>query len=207
MGLFDEKNTNTTTSTVVSLKKGETVSLAKKAPALKEARIGLGWDTSDIPGIDFDLDASVFLIDDNDKVQNVNRDFVFYNNLRNSDGSVIHQGDNRTGEGEGDDEAIIIHLDKVSPEVKKIDIVVTIHEAMEHQLNFGQVENAFVRLVDEKENKEILRYDLSNEYSSDISVVFARLIREGNGWSFKAMGDGTTKELSGLCAFYGVNAS
>ena len=134
----------------VNLTKGGRISLNKEAPGLKKILIGLGWDTNaSDTGADFDLDASVFLLDSNAKVAN-EKDFVFYNNLSSSDGSVVHTGDNRTGEGDGDDESIKVDLSKISSSIKEIAIVVTIHEAAQRKQNFGMVRNAFIRLVNDK---------------------------------------------------------
>ena len=149
----------------VNLSKGGRVSLSKEAPGLSKILVGLGWDTnSSDTGAEFDLDASAFLLGASGKVEN-EKNFVFYNNLTSADGSVVHTGDNRTGEGEGDDEAIKIDLSKISPNVKEIDIVVTIHEANARRQNFGMVKNSFMRIVDERSGKEIARYDLEEDFS------------------------------------------
>ena len=143
----------------VNLTKGGRISLNKEAPGLKKILIGLGWDTNaSDTGADFDLDASVFLLDSNAKVAN-EKDFVFYNNLSSSDGSVVHTGDNRTGEGDGDDEVIMIDFSKIPSEIKKIAICVTIHDAEARRQNFGQVSNAYIRVVDATTNTELVRYD------------------------------------------------
>jgi len=151
----------------VNLSKGGRVSLSKEAPELTKILVGLGWDTNTSDtGAEFDLDASAFLVGASGKVEN-EKNFVFYNNLVSADGSVVHTGDNRTGEGDGDDESIKIDLAKISPNVKEIDIVVTIHEAAARRQNFGMVRNSFMRIVDERSGKEIARYDLEEDFSTE----------------------------------------
>ncbi len=189
----------------VSLTKGGRVSLNKEAPGLKKILIGLGWDTNTSDtGAEFDLDASVFLLNTQGKVQN-DRDFVFYNNLTSTDGSVIHTGDNRTGAGDGDDEAIKIDLSKISSYIKEISIVVTIHEAIQRRQNFGMVRNAFVRLVNDETNQEIVRYDLEEDYSTETGLLFGRLYFKDNEWKFTAVGTGYKDGLDGFCRQYGIN--
>lgn len=189
----------------VNLTKGGRISLNKEAPGLKKILIGLGWDTnSSDTGADFDLDASVFLLDANGKVAN-EKDFVFYNNLSSSDGSVIHTGDNRTGEGEGDDESIKVDLSKISSSIKEIAIVVTIHEAIQRKQNFGMVRNAFIRLVNDETNTEIVRYDLEEDYSTETGLLFGRLYFKDNEWKFSAVGTGYKEGLDGFCKQFGLN--
>lgn len=189
----------------VSLTKGGRVSLNKEAPGLKKILIGLGWDTNTSDtGAEFDLDASVFLLNTQGKVQN-DRDFVFYNNLTSTDGSVTHTGDNRTGDGDGDDEAIKIDLSKISSYIKEISIVVTIHEALQRKQNFGMVRNAFVRLVNDETNQEIVRYDLEEDYSTETGLLFGRLYFKDNEWKFTAVGTGYKDGLDGFCRQYGIN--
>lgn len=164
----------------VNLSKGGRVSLSKEAPGLSKILVGLGWDTnSSDTGAEFDLDASAFLLGASGKVKN-EKNFVFYNNLTSADGSVVHTGDNRTGEGEGDDEAIKIDLSKISPNVKEIDIVVTIHEANARRQNFGMVKNSFMRIVDERSGKEIARYDLEEDFSTETAVSFGKIYFKDN---------------------------
>lgn len=182
-------------------KKGVSVNLAK---SLNNVLIGLGWDTANNGGYDFDLDASVFLVDRNDKVTE-DEDFVFYNNLIHPSKSVEHTGDNRTGEGDGDDESIRVDLRKVPAHIEKIVVTVTIHDAKKRAQNFGQVSNAFIRLVDESTGAETLRYDLAETFSTETSVVFAEIYRNGRGWDFIAKGEGSTGDLFTLCRKYGVN--
>ena len=149
----------------VSLAKGQKVDLTKTNPGLKEVLIGLGWDTNKYDGgKDFDLDASVFMLGANGKVRS-DADFVFYGNLKHESGSVEHMGDNLTGAGDGDDEEIKVFLDKVPADVEKIDFTVTIYEAEQRKQNFGQVENAFIRVVNKATNEELIRYDLGEDFS------------------------------------------
>lgn len=189
----------------VNLTKGGRISLNKEAPGLKKILIGLGWDTNaSDTGADFDLDASVFLLDSNAKVAN-EKDFIFYNNLSSSDGSVVHTGDNRTGEGDGDDESIKVDLSKISSSIKEIAIVVTIHEAAQRKQNFGMVRNAFIRLVNDETNTEIVRYDLEEDYSTETGLLFGRLYFKDNGWKFSAVGTGYKEGLDGFCKQFGLN--
>ena len=190
----------------VTLSKGGNVSLSKVDPTLKNVKIGLGWDTRSTDGQDFDLDASAFLLTDAGKVRGDN-DFIFYNNLKSSDGSVTHTGDNRTGEGEGDDESLIIELNRVPQEVTKIVFVVTIHDATTRCQSFGQVANAFIRLVNNDSNVEAARYDLSEDASTETAMLFGELYRHAGEWKFRAVGQGYTGGLGSVCAQYGVNAS
>ena len=149
----------------VSLSKGGNVSLSKAAPSMKNVLVGLGWDARSTDGQDFDLDASAFLLASNGKVRG-DSDFIFYNNLTSSDGSVTHTGDNRTGEGDGDDESLKIKLDAVPSEVDKIIFVVTIHDAQARRQSFGQVSGAFIRLVNDDNQTEVARYDLTEDAST-----------------------------------------
>ncbi|MCI7582354.1 TerD family protein [Campylobacter sp.] len=190
----------------VNLTKGGRISLNKEAPGLKKILIGLGWDTNaSDTGADFDLDASVFLLDSNAKVAN-EKDFIFYNNLSSSDGSVVHTGDNRTGEGDGDDESIKVDLSKISSSIKEIAIVVTIHEAAQRKQNFGMVRNAFIRLVNDETNTEIVRYDLEEDYSTETGLLFGRLYFKDNEWKFSAVGTGYKEGLDGFCKQFGLNS-
>lgn len=190
----------------VSLSKGGNVSLSKTDPNLKKVLIGLGWDARSTDGQDFDLDASAFLLQANGKVAS-DSDFIFYNNLRSSCGSVVHQGDNRTGEGEGDDEKLIVELDKVPASVDKIVFTVTIHDALTRRQNFGQVSNAFIRLVNNETNNEVARYDLQEDSSTEIAMIFGELYRHNGEWKFRAVGQGFSGGLAALCANFGINAS
>lgn len=189
----------------VSLVKGGRVSLSKEKPGLSKIVVGLGWDTNTSDtGADFDLDASVFLTDASGKV-NDDKNFVFYNNLTSKDGSVVHTGDNRTGQGEGDDESIKIDLAKVSGDVKEINVVVTIHEANTRKQNFGMVRHAFVRVVDESDGKEIVRYDLEEDFSIETAIMFGRVYKDNEEWKFAAVGTGFKDGLEGFCKQFGVN--
>ncbi|MCI8422686.1 MAG: TerD family protein [Lawsonibacter sp.] len=187
----------------INLNKGQKISLSKEAPNLKVALVGLGWDVKQYDsGADYDLDASIFLLDASGKCAH-DTDFVFYNNL--SAGGVTHSGDNRTGEGEGDDEAITIEFDKVPAYVERIAITVTIYEAGSRGQNFGQVSNAYVRLVDTQSGAELLRYDLGEDYSTETAIVFAEIYRHNGEWKFSAVGSGFAGGLEALCKKYGLD--
>ena len=189
----------------VSLAKGQKVDLTKTNPGLKEVLIGLGWDTNKYDGgYAFDLDAAAFLLGANGKVTS-DADFVFYNNLKHSSGSVEHLGDNLTGAGEGDDEEIKIDLSKVPEAIQKIDFTVTIHEADSRKQNFGQVENAFIRVVNAATNEELIRYDLGEDFSIETAVVVGELYRHGGEWKFQAIGSGFSGGLKALGQNFGVN--
>ncbi|KEH92898.1 TerD family protein [Clostridium novyi] len=189
----------------VSLSKGQKVDLTKTNPGLKKVIVGLGWDTNKYDGgNDFDLDAASFLLELNGKVAS-DGDFVFYNNLKHSSGSVIHLGDNRTGEGDGDDEQIVVELNKVPSNIEKIDFTVTIHDAETRQQNFGQVSNAFIRIVNEETNEELIRYDLSEDYSIETALVVGELYRHNGEWKFSAIGSGFEGGLGALCGNFGID--
>jgi len=188
----------------VSLQKGGNVSLEKAAPGMTKMLIGLGWDERATDGATFDLDASIFLLKADGKVRGDN-DFIFYNNLTSSDGSVVHQGDNRTGEGDGDDEAVKIDLAKVPAEVDKISVTVTIDDAVNRNQNFGQVANAFIRVVNDESNEEVARYDLSEDYSIETAMIFGEIYRHGGAWKFKAVGQGYEGGLKALAVGFGIN--
>lgn len=188
----------------VSLQKGGNVSLDKAAPGMTKMLVGLGWDERSTDGANFDLDASMFLLNEGGKAQ-ADNDFIFYGNLNSACGSVVHQGDNLTGEGDGDDEAIKVDLSKVPAHVAKISVTVTIHEAIERGQNFGQVANAFIRIVDDESNEEIARYDLSEDYSIETAMVFGEIYRHNNEWKFKAVGQGYEGGLAAMASQFGVN--
>ena len=188
----------------ISLQKGGNVSLSKEDPNLKNAMVGLGWDVRSTDGADFDLDASVFLLNESGKIRS-DQDFIFYNNLKSSDGSVEHTGDNRTGEGEGDDEAIKVQLPSVPNDVKKLVVAVTIHDAETRNQNFGMVQNAFIRVVNAESNNEITRYDLSEDASTETAMIFGELYRHNNEWKFRAVGQGYNGGLGPLARNFGVN--
>ena len=188
----------------ITLSKGGNLSLSKEAPSLTKLVVGLGWDTRSTDGKDFDLDASVFLLNDAGKIRSEG-DFVFYNQLRSADGSVEHTGDNRTGAGDGDDEQIKIDLARVPADVQKVSITCTIDQADARQQNFGQVGNAFVRLVNEANNQEIVRYDLGEDFSTETAVIFGEVYRHNSEWKFRAVGQGYAGGLAAVCAGYGLN--
>jgi tellurium resistance protein TerD len=190
----------------ISIAKGGNVSLSKEAPGLTKILIGLGWDARATDGADFDLDASAFLLAESGKVRS-DSDFIFYNQLKSSDGSVEHTGDNLTGEGEGDDESIKVDLSRVPEAIQKIAVAVTIHDAENRRQNFGMVENAFIRVVNDSDNKEIARYDLSEDYSTETALIFGEIYRHGAEWKFRAVGQGFQGGLAPLARNYGVNAS
>ncbi len=188
----------------VSLSKGGNVSLSKEAPGLTAIIVGLGWDARVTDGSGFDLDASAFLLNDGGKVRG-DADFIFYNNKTSADGSVVHQGDNQSGVGEGDDETLTIDLSKVPADVQKVAFSVTIHEAEARRQNFGQVSNAYIRVLNKADNKEIARYDLSEDYSTETAMIFGEIYRSGAEWKFKAVGQGFAGGLGPLAKNFGVN--
>ena len=188
----------------ISLNKGGNLSLSKTDPSLNQVLIGLGWDARATDGADFDLDASAFLLAANDKVR-AETDFIFYNQTRSPEGSVEHTGDNRTGAGDGDDEAVKIDLAKVPAEVQKIAITVTIHDAESRGQNFGQVQNAFIRVVNDQTNVEIVRFDLNEDYSTETAMIFGELYRHNGEWKFRAVGQGYNGGLRAMCGQYGIS--
>lgn len=188
----------------ISLSKGQRVSLDKVAPGLTAVFIGLGWDVNlTDTGVDFDLDASVFLLNSQEKLIS-DEHFIFYNNLTSPDPdkSVKHMGDNLTGEGEGDDEVIIVDLRKVPSDVQRIVITVTIHEAEKRGQNFGQVRNAFVRLVNVETKEEVIRYDLEEDFSVETALIMAELYRKQGEWRVNAVGAGYQGGLQALLNRY-----
>ncbi|WP_406149731.1 TerD family protein [Streptomyces sp. NBC_01012] len=188
----------------VSLAKGGNVSLSKEAPGLTAVTVGLGWDVRTTTGADHDLDASALMCSEADKVVSDSH-FVFYNNLNSPDGSVQHTGDNLTGEGEGDDESINVDLASVPAEVAKIVFPVSIHDATARGQSFGQVRNAFIRVINRSDNAELARYDLSEDASTETAMVFGELYRHGSEWKFRAVGQGYASGLAGIAADFGVN--
>ena len=188
----------------ISLSKGGNVSLSKEAPGIEQIQVGLGWDARSTDGAPFDLDASCFMLNASGKVRK-DRDFIFYNQLTSDCGSVKHMGDNLTGEGEGDDEVIDVDLRKVPTDVQKLDFAVTIHEADTRRQNFGMVQNAYIRVVNKKDNKEIARFDLSEEASTNTAIIFGEIYRYNNEWKFKAIGQGYDGGLGPLARNFGVN--
>lgn len=188
----------------VSLAKGGNVSLSRAAPNLKHILVGLGWNARATAGADFDLDASAFLVGDSGKVRS-DRDFIFYNQLVSACGSVEHTGDNRTGAGEGDDEALKIDLGRIPADVKRVIVAVTIHEADVRRQNFGQVSDAFIRIVNLDNDVELARFDLSEDYSTETAMIFGEIYRHGEEWKFKAVGQGFSGGLGAMCGQFGVS--
>ncbi|MFJ3086555.1 MULTISPECIES: TerD family protein [unclassified Streptomyces] len=188
----------------VTLAKGGNVSLSKEAPGLTAVTVGLGWDVRTTTGADHDLDASALLCAESGKVVS-DLHFVFYNNLNSPDGSVQHTGDNLTGEGEGDDESINVNLAAVPAEVAKIVFPVSIHDAQSRGQSFGQVRNAFIRVVNQANGVELARYDLSEDASTETAMVFGELYRHGGEWKFRAVGQGYASGLAGIAKDFGVN--
>lgn len=188
----------------VSLQKGQNVSLSKQAPGLKKVRFGLGWDLRKTDGSAFDLDASAFVLDSAGKVLS-DQHFVFYNNTQDPSGAVVHKGDNRTGEGEGDDEALEIELGQMAASAAKVAFVVTIHDAEARRQNFGQVGNAYIRALNVDGEQEIARYDLSEDASTETAMIFGELYRHNEEWKFKAIGQGYAGGLGAVARDYGVN--
>jgi len=219
----------------VNLSKGENVQLSKAAPGLTSVLVGLGWDPpeTDDPSDEWDLDASLFLLGPSGRVLSDSH-FVFYNNLTSPDGAVVHSGDNRTGEGDGDDESIVINLAEVAPEVQRIVFAVTIHEGAALGRTFGQVENCFIRVAERRpgdpsipdilkeieqakvqgreadhgvlaSGPEIVRYDLGEDFSNETALVFGEMYRDAGDWKFEAVGQSPAGDLAGLCRLYGIS--
>jgi tellurium resistance protein TerD len=188
----------------ISLQKGGNLNLSKEAPGLTKMTIGLGWEARATDGAAFDLDGAVFLVNASGKVRS-DADFVFYNNLKSVDGSVVHSGDNTTGAGDGDDETVTIDLTAVPADVDKIILAVTIHDAETRRQNFGMVSKAFIRCVNATGNAEIGRYDLSEDGSTEAAMIFGEVYRAGADWKFKAIGQGFKGGLGPLAKSYGVN--
>jgi tellurium resistance protein TerD len=188
----------------VSLSKGGNVSLSKEAPGLTAILVGLGWDARTTSGADFDLDASALMLDASGKIVS-DQHFIFFNNLKSPDGSVEHTGDNLTGEGEGDDEAIKVNLAAVPGEVDKIVFPVSIYDAESRSQNFGQVRNAFIRIVNQAGGAEIARYDLSEDASTETAMIFGEVYRNASEWKFRAVGQGYSTGLAGIARDFGVN--
>lgn len=191
----------------INLKKGQRVALED---SMKLAMVGLGWDTNRYDGgYDFDLDASVFLLGSNGKLLR-DEDFVFYNNLNGRDGAVVHTGDNLTGDGDGDDEVIMIDFTKIPEEITKIAVVVTIYDADVRRQNFGQVDNAYIRLAklaDEFDTvgTPILRFDLTEEFSVETALVVAEIYKRNGEWKFNAVAAGYEGGLEAICRSFGAN--
>jgi tellurium resistance protein TerD len=188
----------------ISLSKGGNVNLSKEAPGLNKIVIGLGWDARATDGSGFDLDASAFLVKQDGKVRS-DADFCFYNNKVVADGAVSHMGDNTTGAGDGDDETVKVELSKVPADVDKVVFAVTIHEADLRKQNFGQVNHAFIRVVNENGGQEIARYDLSEDASTETAMIFGEIYRVDGDWKFKAVGQGFAGGLGALASSFGVS--
>ena len=190
----------------INLSKGQKVDLTKGNPGLKSIMVGLGWDVNAFDsGDSFDLDAAAFLVGENGKCP-TEREFVFYGNLSHSSESVIHQGDNLTGDGDGDDEQIKVDLTKIPANISKIAFTVTIYDGERKKQNFGQVSNAFIRIVDEATGTELIRYDLGEDFSIETAVVVGELYRHSGEWKFNAIGSGFQGGLAALCGHYGIDA-
>jgi len=187
----------------ISLGKGGNLSLTKTDPSLSKILIGLGWDERSTDGNDFDLDASAFLLNSSGKVRS-DADFIFYNQLRSAEGSVEHTGDNRSGQGDGDDESVKVDLSRVPMDVDKIVITVTIHDADARRQNFGQVANAFIRVVNDVTGQEVVRFDLAEDYSTETAMIFGELYRHNGEWKFRAVGQGYSGGLGAMCRQFGI---
>lgn len=191
----------------INLSKGQKVDLTKGNAGLKNIMVGLGWDVNAFDsGTDFDLDAAAFMCGSNGKCP-TEKEFVFYGNLEHGSGSVKHMGDNLTGEGDGDDEQILIDLSKVPSNVDKIAFTVTIYDADQRRQNFGQVSNAYIRIVDDATNTELIRYDLGEDFSIETAVVVGELYRHNGEWKFNAIGSGFQGGLAALCGHYGIDVA
>ena len=191
----------------INLTKGQKVDLTKGNPGLKNIMIGLGWDVNAFDsGANFDLDASVFMVGENGKCP-TDQEFIFYGNLKHKSGSVEHMGDNRTGEGDGDDEQIKIDLSKIPENIARVAFTVTIYDAENRRQNFGQVSNAYIRIVDTVTNQEIIRYDLGEDFSIETAVVVGEIYRINGECKFNAIGSGFQGGLAALCGHYGIEVA
>lgn len=188
----------------VTLAKGANVSLSKQSPNLTQVSVGLGWDVRTTSGGDYDLDASAIGLSVNKRVINDSW-FIFYNNLNSPDGAIEHTGDNRTGDGEGDDELIHVNLQALSPEVDSIVFPVSIHDADTLRQSFGQVVNAYIRVLDRADDRELARFDLSEDAGAETAMVFGELYRKDSEWKFRAIGQGYASGLAGIARDFGVN--
>jgi tellurium resistance protein TerD len=188
----------------ISLNKGANLSLTKTDPTLSNLVVGLGWDVRPTDGQSFDLDASAFMLKNDGKVR-TDSDFIFYNQLRSSCGSVEHTGDNLTGQGDGDDESLILQLNKIPSDIERIAVAVIIHDAETRKQNFGQVSNAFIRVVNKDTGIEIARYDLTEDASIETAMIFGEIYRNNGEWKFKAVGQGYAGGLAPLARNFGIN--
>ena len=191
----------------INLTKGQKVDLTKGNPGLKKIMVGLGWDVNQYDsGADFDLDAAAFMLGENGKCP-TEKEFIFYGTLEHTSGALKHMGDNLTGEGEGDDEQIEVDLSKIPANIMKVAFTVTIYDADVRRQNFGQVSNAFIRIVDETTGQELIRYDLGEDFSIETAVVVVELYRNNGAWKFNAIGSGFQGGLAALCAHYGIEVA
>ncbi len=191
----------------INLSKGQKVDLTKGNPGLKNIMVGLGWDVNAYDsGSAFDLDAAAFMLGENGKCP-TEKEFVFYGNLEHISGSVKHMGDNLTGEGDGDDEQIQVNLEQIPSNVSRVAFTVTIYDAEQRRQNFGQVSNAFIRIVDESNGQELIRYDLGEDFSIETAVVVGELYRHNGEWKFNAVGSGFQGGLAALCGHYGIEVA
>ena len=188
----------------VCLQKGQKVSITKGNPGLSRVVVGLGWDVNQFDtGASYDLDTAAFLLTDTGKVSR-SEDFIFFGNLNHPSGSVQHMGDNLTGAGDGDDEQIKVDLSRIPESIQRVAFTVTIYDAEERRQNFGQVNNAFIRIFNEGTGEEILRYDLGEDFSIETAAVFGEMYKNAGEWKFNAIGSGYQGGLAALCANYGV---
>ncbi len=191
----------------INLSKGQKVDLTKGNPGLKSIMVGLGWDVNAFDsGADFDLDAAAFMLGANGKCP-TDQEFIFYGNLEHNTGAVKHMGDNLTGDGDGDDEQVFVDLTKIPANVEKIAFTVTIYDAEGRRQNFGQVSNAFIRIVDDSTGTELIRYDLGEDFSIETAVVVGELYRHNGEWKFNAIGSGFQGGLAALCGHYGIDVA
>ncbi len=191
----------------INLSKGQKVDLTKGNPGLKKIMVGLGWDVNAFDsGADFDLDATAFMTGDNGKCP-TEKEFIFYGNLEHASGALKHMGDNLTGAGEGDDEQIEVDLTKIPGNISKVAFAVTIYDADVRRQNFGQVSNAFIRIVDEGTGQELIRYDLGEDFSIETAIVVGELYKNNGEWKFNAIGSGFQGGLAALCAHYGIEVA
>ncbi len=191
----------------INLTKGQKVDLTKGNPGLKKIMVGLGWDVNAFDsGADFDLDASAFLLGEDGKCP-TEKEFIFYGNLTHESGAVQHMGDNLTGEGEGDDEQILVDLSLIPANITKVAFTVTIYDSDARGQNFGQVSNSFIRIVDESTGQELIRYDLGEDFSIETAVVVGELYRHNGEWKFNAIGSGFQGGLAALCGHYGIDVA
>ena len=191
----------------INLSKGQKVDLTKSNPSLKNLLVGLGWDVNAFDGgYDFDLDASAFVLGANGKCP-TEKDFIFYGNLVHQSGAVEHMGDNLTGSGDGDDEQIVVDLSKIPPNIEKVAFTVTIYDADVRRQNFGQVSNAYIRIVDQATGQEVIHYDLGEDFSIETAIVVGELYKRNGDWKFNAIGSGFQGGLAALCGHYGIEVA